>query len=283
MKNLDSKKIKGVTLIFALILAAYFCADIISISMKKKFAVPLVSPAALTAPQKPERAQPSLSGYVDSLRVIFPESGVKDGKNANLKLRLAEIFNSSDFREKVKVLGTISSNEAKIVIFGFNNEAAVVSEGERIGGYKVSSISRYKVSLIDASGRKVILYLGGSTKGSFSSVSSQERTTSSSRVINRHEITAIMGSPGEISKEMAFAPVQKDSQPYGLMISQLNPKGLFSKLGLRPRDTLISINNQNLRTSEDFFKAYQIFNNESSISLKIDRDGQVLNFNFNIR
>jgi type II secretion system protein C len=92
-----------------------------------------------------------------------------------------------------------------------------------------------------------------------------------------------MGSPNELAKEIAFAPFQKNNEPYGIKFLRMKPEGFFGGIGLRQNDILLSINAQRLKTPEDFFRIYQLFNNENNLSFKVDRDGQIMDFVVDIR
>lgn len=283
LKSPDAIKIKNTAVILILILVSFFFADIFSTAMKKKFAYPLNMPAAAEKVKK-EKDNLTAGQYMDLLKPIFPVRAAKDGKKTTSKIKLAEILAGGNFQDKVQLLGTISSEDAKVAVLGFGQEVVVIKQGERVGAYRVSEITKHKINLADTtSGEKIVLYLGGTSAGSSSvDVSQSSQLPETSKAINRHEIEAL-AAPGEILKEIAFIPIIKDDQPYGIKISYINPQGLFSKLGLRMKDTLISINNQSLKSPEDFFKAYQIFHNETSVSLKVDRGGQIVNFNFVVR
>ena len=50
---------------------------------------------------------------------------------------------------------------------------------------------------------------------------------------------------------------------------------MSSKVGLRPGDVLLKINNKQLTTPEEAMIAYSTIKNENEIVFKIDRDGKV--------
>ena len=67
-------------------------------------------------------------------------------------------------------------------------------------------------------------------------------------------------------------PIAKDGRPYGVKISYLEPTNMFSAMGLQQGDVLTSINGHDLRTQDDGIQCYLMLKNESSLSIKIDRN-----------
>jgi type II secretion system protein C len=69
-------------------------------------------------------------------------------------------------------------------------------------------------------------------------------------------------------------PYFKGGEPYGFRVSNLSNDAPAFGLGVRTGDIIRSVNGIPVRTPDDAFKAYSQFQNESSVQLDIERNGQ---------
>ncbi len=69
-------------------------------------------------------------------------------------------------------------------------------------------------------------------------------------------------------------PYFKGGQPYGFRVSNLSSDAMIYDLGIRSGDIIRSVNGIPIRTPEDAFAAYQQFQNESSLQVELERNGE---------
>lgn len=284
--NINSKKINRLIFIFIFIISAYLTADIISIFVKKKFEYPPKIKKINADIQI--KKKPDFQEYLENLKntLSFSALNLNAETETNLKWELADLLSKSEAQKEIALLGTILNKNIALAILNFNNHDLIIYQGMNLGDYLVEKITKFKVEFYKKSqNKKIDIFLGINNLQSQDNLSGSEIKSAylEKTILNKREIAALMESPDKIAQEINFLPVMKDKQPYGISISYIKPGGIFQKIRLQKDDVLININAKSLKSPEDFFQAYQIFNNEEHITIKFDRQGNILNTTFDVR
>ena len=87
-------------------------------------------------------------------------------------------------------------------------------------------------------------------------------------------LTNVMKNLDEYIGKARVVPYFKGGEPYGFRVSNLSSDAMIYELGVRSGDVIRSVNGISIRTPEDAFKAYQQFQNESSVQVELERNGE---------
>ena len=87
-------------------------------------------------------------------------------------------------------------------------------------------------------------------------------------------LTNVMKNLDEYIGKARVVPYFKGGEPYGFRVSNLNNDAMIYELGVRSGDVIRSVNGIPIRTPEDAFSAYQQFQNESSVQVELERNGE---------
>jgi len=87
-------------------------------------------------------------------------------------------------------------------------------------------------------------------------------------------LTNVMKNLDEYIGKARVVPYFKGGEPYGFRVSNLSSDAMIYELGVRSGDVIRSVNGIPIRTPEDAFKAYQQFQNESSVQVELERNGE---------
>lgn len=96
-------------------------------------------------------------------------------------------------------------------------------------------------------------------------------------------MTSVMKNLDEYIGKARVIPYFKGGEPYGFRVSNLGSDAMVYDLGVRAGDVIRSVNGTPIRTPEDAFKAYQQFQNESSVQIELERNGQPVSVNVPIK
>jgi type II secretion system protein C len=72
-------------------------------------------------------------------------------------------------------------------------------------------------------------------------------------------------------------PEIRDGRAIGFKISNISTNSLFDRIKINNGDIILKVNNTDLRDSSKGFALYEAFQNENSIDLEIEHEGQILN------
>jgi len=175
----------------------------------------------------------------------------------------------------LKLKGTIAGpEEIARAIIDNKNEQRIYKIGDEIMGAKLIAIFRYKV-IMEVNGQEQMLVM--------EEAASKDRVQPGdgpSKMPSRFTPTAGAGMPpamknlDEYIGKARIVPYFKGGEPYGFRISNLGNDAMVYQLGVRAGDIIRSVNGVPVRTPEDAFKVYQEFQNESSVQLELERNGQ---------
>jgi len=152
-------------------------------------------------------------------------------------------------------------------------------------GYKLVSIKTSKVYL-EQNGQKSVLdmfakkekkpFIGG------------KRTSSSSgrnikKNISRAEIKQkVLNNLDNAMKGLVAGPYRKGGKIVGFRLKKVRPYNILYKLGARSGDIVKRINGKTINSTEKLYKMWSTLQNESKISVDIERGGSLVTFDLNI-
>jgi general secretion pathway protein C len=73
-----------------------------------------------------------------------------------------------------------------------------------------------------------------------------------------------------------------DGKTDGFLIQRINPRSLLAKLGLQRGDVVIDVNNIKLDSPEKALLIFQQLREARQITLAVERNGQPMNFSYEI-
>ncbi|MEO2083031.1 MAG: PDZ domain-containing protein [Desulfurobacteriaceae bacterium] len=185
----------------------------------------------------------------------------------------------TDVLQGYKLTGTVVCGECGHSIAIIRDKSAkksfIISEGQELAGFRVVKIYPDKV-LLSRGKKKVILTLGKNKKGNKNlTLHNKIKRTFT---VKRSEIMEEIAS-GEFLKYINIVP-SKD--PEGLKVNYVNPRSFIYKLGIRPGDVIVSINDIRIRTPEDSFSAFEQLKNSDSITITVLRRGKKVRLRYEI-
>ena len=178
----------------------------------------------------------------------------------------------------IRLLATITGS-IKMALVEIDGEVQTVRIGSLVGGYRVVDIKKNYI-LIDTGIEKKAI--GFSFLSSFGESVKGPSTTSQQSVISKREIESITSDPGIMFRQIRLVPYVQNGQTKGFLFEWVEPSSIFSRIGIRPGDVLISINNQTINTGEDAFRILQTLRNESSLKVSLLREGQPLEISLRV-
>lgn len=174
--------------------------------------------------------------------------------------------------------GTIAGpKEIARAIIESNKEQKIYKIGDEIMGATLLAVFRNKV-IVDVNGQEQMLVMeeGGQKPGSGGPAGPGAPSRFPGRVAaaGPQGMNPVMKNLDQFLGKARVVPYFKGGEPYGFRVSNLGSDAKAYGLGVRAGDIIRSVNGVPVRTPEDAFKAYQDFQNESSVQLELERNGQ---------
>ena len=190
---------------------------------------------------------------------------------------MEETFSLGDYSLK----GTIVCSQCShsIAILEKNDKSEIVSVGQEIHGYKLERVYPDRAVFSNGS-REVILILKSLKEKAISNSNKVEFTNSLTKTftVNRKEIIDQISS-GDFLRFINIVPVK---DPSGLKVNYVSPRSFIYKLGIRPGDVILSINDIRIRTPEDSFSAFEQLKNADSITVVVLRNGKEVKLHYEL-
>ncbi len=176
--------------------------------------------------------------------------------------------------------GTIAGpKEISRAIIEDRREQKSYKIGDEIKGAILLAIYRNKV-IVDVGGQEQMLVIEDVETKSKAQVASSAATRAGRPArglpapAESSGLTNVMKNLDEYIGKARVVPYFKGGEPYGFRVSNLSSDAMIYELGVRSGDVIRSVNGISIRTPEDAFKAYQQFQNESSVQVELERNGE---------
>ncbi|HNY64963.1 MAG TPA: type II secretion system protein N [Deltaproteobacteria bacterium] len=177
----------------------------------------------------------------------------------------------------LKLKGTIAGpDEIARAIIENGTLQKMYKIGDEIMGAKLLAIFRNKV-IMNVGGQEQMLIIEETASGQSPAVAAAPRVPRPGGAFPQAGSlppASPMRNLDEFLGKARVVPYFKGGEPYGFRVSNLSAETPAYGMGVRTGDIIRSVNGIPVRTPEDAFKAYSQFQNESSVQLDIERNGQ---------
>lgn len=188
---------------------------------------------------------------------------------------MEETFSLGEYSLK----GTIVCSQCgrSIAILEKNGKSKILSIGEKLQGYKLERVYPDR-AVFSRGSREVILVLKSLKKRVKTSSQTVQSSSTNTFTVKRKEIIDQISS-GDFLRYINIVP---SKEPAGLKVNYVSPKSFIYKLGIRPGDIILSINDIRIKTPEDSFSAFEQLKNADSITVVVQRNGKEVKLHYEL-
>jgi len=194
----------------------------------------------------------------------------------------------------ISLLGTVSGddeNSVAIIQERAKRSQSLYKIGDTIQNATIIEILRGKVILRVGSKNQILTMeentsASGSTPGRQLPQSINKRrapsVASSTITLDQSTVTRSLGDISKLLSQVRVRPHYKNGKPDGLMLSQVKPNTIFTRLGLRNGDVIQNVGEKTIENPDDIMGFYEELKSGSDVSLEIMRRGKkkALNYKF---
>ena len=183
---------------------------------------------------------------------------------------------------KVTLLGTVSGdskNAVAIIQEGARKTQSLYKEGDSIEDATILKILRGKV-ILRVGDKNQVLNMEENTRSSSkrgrsrSPVGGRPTGAGTTITLDRSTVTKSLENINELLSQVRVRPHYRDGKPDGLMLSQIKPNTIFTKMRLRNGDVVQKVNGEAITSPDDIMEFYEELRSGSSVSLDIARRGR---------
>ncbi|BCR05979.1 hypothetical protein DESUT3_30480 [Desulfuromonas versatilis] len=199
-------------------------------------------------------------------------------------------------RTSLTLLGTVAAGPDSLALIRAGNEGAIYRlEDEVPGGGKVSEITRSLVKIQYPDGSVEVLQLfepaGGSAPGAASAPGPTGAAESGEGIrevgenrweIAQSEVEKARGNINELLKQARMEPNIVDGRTEGFVVRMIQRNSLLAKLGIRRGDVVMQVNGVELDSPEKALQIFQQLREARNISIGLTRNGEPMNFEYDI-
>jgi len=157
-------------------------------------------------------------------------------------------------------------------------KSLVVAEGEEVGGYRLKRVLP-RQAVFEREGKEFVLRLEEKKKERSSTKPAGQSSRSQRFTVKRKEVVEEISS-GEFLKYINIVPTKN---PEGLKVNYVNPRSFVYKLGIRPGDIILSINDIRIKTPEDSFSAFERLKSADTITITVLRRGKEVKLHYELQ
>ena len=101
--------------------------------------------------------------------------------------------------------------------------------------------------------------------------------------VQRSTLDSLLGNMAALAKGARIVPETKDGKPAGFKLFSIRPDGPFAKIGLLNGDVVSAINGLEMNSPDQALLAYTKLKTANHLSVAIERNGQKITKDYNIR
>ena len=101
--------------------------------------------------------------------------------------------------------------------------------------------------------------------------------------VQRSTVDALLGNMGALAKGARIVPETRDGKAAGFRLFSIRPDGPFAKIGLQNGDVVSAINGLEMNSPDQALLAYTRLKTANHLSVAIERNGQKVTKDYNIR
>ncbi|MBN1932895.1 MAG: PDZ domain-containing protein [Desulfobacterales bacterium] len=196
---------------------------------------------------------------------------------------------------KLKLWGTVTGDRKivyAVIEDGQSRQQNLYKTGDSIQNATIKMILRTKV-ILSVNGKDEILQMedfsnhkkaGRLSKRRLPSAPGTHSTQSNQRIsLERNQIEDAFKDINNIMKDIKIRPYLTEGKPDGLILSSINPRSIFRKMGLRNGDILTGVDGEKIESVDNALEFYEKLKLSSKIALQIKRRGQLKTIEYNIK
>lgn len=153
----------------------------------------------------------------------------------------------------------------------------IVDSGQRIGGCRLASVS-VRTALMDCAGGSISVALRSDLRAT--SAEPARRTAEYQVTLPREAFLVAVSDRQRMASQMSLEPAVRDGMMLGYRVAWLDPDGDFRRLGLRPEDVIVSLNDVPAATPGAFMQAVNGLRGQSSFHLAVERSGELIGYSY---
>jgi general secretion pathway protein C len=110
-----------------------------------------------------------------------------------------------------------------------------------------------------------------------------KKTGPNSYEVQHSTLDALLGNMGALSKAARIIPETKDGKSAGFRLLAIKPDGPFGKIGLQNGDIISAINGLEMTSPDKALEVYTKLRTANHLSVGLERNGQKITEDYNIR
>jgi general secretion pathway protein C len=110
-----------------------------------------------------------------------------------------------------------------------------------------------------------------------------KKTGEHSYEVQRQTVDALLGNMSALARGARIVPETKDGKPAGFRLFSVKPDGPFAKIGLQNSDVISAINGIEMNSPDQALMVYTKLKSANHLSVAIERNGQKITKDYNIR
>ncbi|SNR80578.1 PDZ domain-containing protein [Desulfurobacterium atlanticum] len=181
----------------------------------------------------------------------------------------------------IKIAGTLIAGKVKYAIVETGDIRRILREGEQLDGFKLVKVEKFFVEVEKGGRRFKIRVFGKDFKGVERKIEKSTRPSSATvhstapKVIKlaRAMVEKETADIGKLLKDVAIMPVLRGGKTIGYKFARIKRGSILRKIGLKPGDIILSVNDVPVTTVDDTFKIYNILRNEDTVKVELERRG----------
>lgn len=187
---------------------------------------------------------------------------------------------------KVRLVGTtLTPNGKQIAILedSSNKKQDAFSPGESIfNKATLKEVFVDKISILK-DGEIEFISLTEGEKGPGDPSQSNIRSDGGNFVVPEEEVTAALSNLPVLLSQARAVPYFRNGQSIGMRLYAIKAGSLYEKLGLKNSDIIKQINNNPVNDPSKALKLFEDLKSQRSISVGVEREGQDVNLNYQVR
>jgi general secretion pathway protein C len=101
--------------------------------------------------------------------------------------------------------------------------------------------------------------------------------------IDREKVNGALKNINQLMSQVKVRPHFKDGKPNGLMLSHIQQNSIFMDMGLQSGDIVKGVNGNAIESVDDALKFYENLKSSSSVQLQIERQGEQMSVDYQIK
>jgi general secretion pathway protein C len=205
-------------------------------------------------------------------------------------------------RPNMALLGTVTRGDLSLAVIRTEKEVKTYRQGgETPGGGVLEEVARLYVTIKFQDGSILNLPLYDGTAASAPAAEGRGRAAASAPAppaattgeavrsigenrwsISREEAERARGNLNELLKQARMEPRIIDGRTDGFVVRMIQPRSLLALLGIQRGDVLMQVNGVELDSPEKALQIFQQLREARNISIGLVRDGERMNFDYQI-